>query len=461
MKFVIICSLILFSLALTLDLPCPFGELSFAQSLTSPTIHSIQPYKHTALGLRTKNNAPKHITGNGTSIDPYVLYDAQDVDSIRYLGLNNKYYELANNIDLSSISEFVPIPYDANSGTFSLDGKNHILSGMKQTLSVYSSSSSATSLGMFMGRGSNGIVIIKDLIIDGFKIHLSSSVNQSGTYTCGSILIAHISYNSSTRLTNITIRNSTLNFSGNPSSYPSQSYYGFLVGRFETGSPNNSSLIKNCLVENDSLIFASGITPNSGHAIGGIVGYLGGSYAYQFEYNISRNNYFYSRVGYTIRTNVGGGLIGIISSPASTFRYNYSHSNKADFGNGGSPNNFPWGWGGIFGYTSVNNIHTFQENYAANNECLGANQSGGFYSEDNSTTTAQAIDSTLNFCDITNFAEPNTVYGSVRYSASQYPAPRTSAQLKVINTFIGWDFTNTWAIDSTKNSGYPYLLSNN
>ena len=157
------------------------------------------------------------------------------------------------------------------------------------------------------------------------------------------------------------------------------------------------------------------------------------------------------------RKNVGGGLIGEISSPASLFRYNYSHSNVADFGNGGAPNNHPWGFGGIFGYTTVNNIHTFQENYAANNECLGANQSGGFYSEDNSITTAQSIDSTLNFCDITSFTEPNTVYGSVRYTASQYPSAKTSAQLKDINTFTGWDFTNTWAIDSTKNNGYPYL----
>ena len=434
---------------------------AYPQGLNNLSI--FKSFNHSIFGLHSaltsSPSAPKHIAGSGTSIDPYILYDAQDVDSIRYIGLNNKYYELGNDIDLSSISEFVPIPYDANTGTFSFDGKNHTLSGMKQTLSVYSSSSSATSLGMFMGRGSSGIMIIKDLIIDGFKIHLSSSANQTGIYTCGSILIARISYNSSTRLTNITIRNSTLKFSGNPSVYPNQSYYGFIVGRFETGSPANSSLIKNCLVENDSLIFSSDITPNSSHAIGGIVGYLGGSYPYQFERNISRNNYFYSRVGYTTRTNIGGGLIGEISTPASNIRYNFSHSNKADFGNGGSPNNFPWGWGGIFGYTSVGNIHTFEQNYAANNECLGSNQSGGFYSEDNSITTAQSIDSTLNFCDITSFTEPNTVYGSVRYAASQYPSAKTSKELKDINTFIGWDFTNTWAIDSTKNNGFPYLVN--
>jgi hypothetical protein len=80
-----------------------------------------------------------------------------------------------------------------------------------------------------------------------------------------------------------------------------------------------------------------------------------------------------------------------------------------------------------------------------------------FFYEDNSLTTAQLIDSTYNFCDITSFAEPNTVYGSVRLTTTQYPAPKTSTQLKDINTFIGWDFTNTWSIDSTNNNGYPYL----
>ena len=429
-----------------------------AQSLNNLSI--FKSFNHSNFGLRlalsSPPSAPKHISGSGTSANPYVLYDAQDVDSIRYLGLNNKYYKLGNNISLSLIAEFIPIPFDNNSGTFSLDGQGFTLSGMKQSTAVYSSTSGAYSLGMFMGKGS-GDLIIKDLIIDSFKVQFLSSVNQTGTYFCGSVLVAQSSNNCGAKLTNITIRNSVLKFVGNPTSYPAQSYQGLLVGRFVAGKSANYSYIKNCLVEYDTIYYSTTFTPNSGHFIGGIVGQISGNYAYQFEYNASRYNYFYSRTGSTLRTNCGGGLIGDVSSPASTFRYNYSHSNKSDFGNGGSPNNFPWGWGGIFGNTNSNNIHTYQQNYAANNQCLGANQSGGFYSEDNSTTTAQVIDSTLNFCDITSFAEPNTVYGSVRLTASQHPAPRTSEQLKDINTFIGWDFTNTWSIDSTKNNGYPYL----
>jgi len=34
---------------------------------------------------------------------------------------------------------------------------------------------------------------------------------------------------------------------------------------------------------------------------------------------------------------------------------------------------------------------------------------------------------------------------------------RTTAELKTQSTFVGWNFINTWAMDSNKNNGYPYL----
>jgi len=408
--------------------------------------------------LRSSPSSPKHITGSGTSIDPYVLYDAQDVDSIRYLGINNKYYELANDIDLSSISEFAPIPNDNNPSIFSLEGNGHTLYGLKQTEGVYSGSQQAYSVGMFSGKTA-GTFRVNNLVIDNFSVNKTTATNISTIYFAGGLLVA-ILQNTEIQLTDITVKNSSLRFVNNPTTFPSQSFMGLVVGRANaTGVAGKVSYVRNCLVEYDTIYYSSTFQPNSGHFIGGIAGTSpNGSGTIPFEYNASRYNYFYSRTGSTLRKNVGGGLIGDISSPSASFNYNYSHSNKADFGNGGAPNNYPWGFGGIFGYTGANNIHTFNQNYAANNECVGANQSGGFYSEDNSTTTAQVIDSTLNFCDISSFAEPNTVYGSVRYTASQYPSAKTSAQLKDINTFIGWDFINTWSIDPSINNGYPFLI---
>jgi len=130
MKFFIL------SLFLVISLP-----ESFPQGLKN---HSIfKSFNYSTFGIRsalrtTPYAVTPHITGSGTSLDPYLLYDAQDVDSIRYLGLNNKYYELANDIDLSSITEFVPIPNDNNPGIFSLKGNGRTLYGLNQTEGVYS-----------------------------------------------------------------------------------------------------------------------------------------------------------------------------------------------------------------------------------------------------------------------------------------------------------------------------------
>jgi len=428
--------------------------------------HSIiQSFNLSTFGIRSALRSKPftvipHITGSGTSTDPYILYDAQDVDSIRYIGLNNKYYELANDIDLSSITEFAPIPNDNTTGTFSLEGNGHTLYGLKQTAGLHSSTSGAYSLGMFSGK-TQGKFKVNNLVIDNFRINKTTVTNLTATYFSAALLVSIFS-NTEIQLTNITIKNSSLRYSANPTTFPALSYLGLLVGRANaTGVAGKVSYVRNCLVEYDTISYVSTFVPNSGHWIGGIAGILSnGSGVIPFEYNASRYNYFYSRTGSVNRKNVGGGLIGSLSLPPITISYNYSHSNVADFGSGGAPNNHPWGFGGIFGYTDVENVHTFIQNYAANNQSLGTNQSGGFFAEDNSSITAQVIDSTTNFCDITSFAEPNTVYGSVRYSASQYPSAKTSAQLKDINTFIGWDFTNTWSIDSTKNNGYPYLINN-
>lgn len=43
--------------------------------------------------------------------------------------------------------------------------------------------------------------------------------------------------------------------------------------------------------------------------------------------------------------------------------------------------------------------------------------------------------------------------------ANEYPVGKTTSEMKTQSTFTnsGWDFTNTWAMDSSVNDGYPYL----
>ncbi|MCC7513787.1 MAG: hypothetical protein IT212_03735 [Bacteroidia bacterium] len=238
--------IILFFLCLEPEL-----ELTLCQSLTSPNIHSIHPY-NTRLALSTMPSAPKHIAGSGTNTDPYILYDAQDVDSIRYIGLNNKYYELGNDIDLSSISEFVPIPNDNNAGIFSLEGNGHTLYGLTQTNGLYSGSSQAYSLGMFAGK-TVGSFIINNLVIDNFRINKTTVTNITATYFSAALLVSIFS-NTEIQLTNIIIKNSSLRYLANPSTFPGLSYLGLLVGRASaTGVAGKDSYIRNCLVEYDTI----------------------------------------------------------------------------------------------------------------------------------------------------------------------------------------------------------------
>jgi len=240
---------------------------SFPQGLKN---HSIfKSFNNSTFGIRsalrtTPYAVTPHITGSGTSIDPYLLYDAQDVDSIRYLGLNNKYYELANDIDLLSISEFVPIPNDNNPGTFSLEGNGHTLYGLKQTEGVYSGSQQAYSIGMFAGKTA-GTFRVNNLVVDNYRIEKTTVTNISTIYFSGALLVAFLQ-NTEIQLTNITVKNSSLRFSNNPTTFPSQSYMGLIVGRANaTGVAGKVSYIRNCLVEYDT-IYNSGFNVSQGIA---------------------------------------------------------------------------------------------------------------------------------------------------------------------------------------------------
>ena len=209
----------------------PEFELTQAQSLKNNSI--LKSFNLSNYGIRSALRSKPftvtpHITGTGTSTDPYILYDAQDVDSIRYIGLNNKYYELANDIDLSSITEFAPIPHDITTGTFSLEGNGHTLYGLKQTTGLHSSSSGAYSLGMFAGK-TQGKFKVNNLVIDNFRINKTTVTNLTATYFSAALFVS-IFPNTEIQLTNIIIRNSSLRYSANPTTFPGLSYMGLLVG---------------------------------------------------------------------------------------------------------------------------------------------------------------------------------------------------------------------------------------
>ena len=153
---------------------------------------------------------------------------------------------------------------------------------------------------MFAGK-TVGSFIINNLVIDNFRINKTTVTNITATYFSAALLVSIFS-NTEIQLTNIIIKNSSLRYLANPTTFPGLSYLGLLVGRASaTGVAGKDSYIRNCLVEYDTIYYSSTFVPNSGHFVGGIAGTSpNGSGTIPFEYNASRYNYFYSRTGSTL-----------------------------------------------------------------------------------------------------------------------------------------------------------------
>jgi len=59
--------------------------------------------------------------------------------------------------------------------------------------------------------------------------------------------------------------------------------------------------------------------------------------------------------------------------------------------------------------------------------------------------------------DVNNYFDVNA---SLQTSTVGNALGKTTSEMKTQNTFTDWDFTDVWAIDSSKNDGYPYLINN-
>jgi len=64
---------------------------------------------------------------------------------------------------------------------------------------------------------------------------------------------------------------------------------------------------------------------------------------------------------------------------------------------------------------------------------------------------ADVLGGTNNFWDIN---------ASKQLTSPEGATGKTTTEMKTKSTFTGWDFTNVWAIDPSKNNGYPYLRNN-
>ena len=131
---------------------------------------------------------------------------------------------------------------------------------------------------------------------------------------------------------------------------------------------------------------------------------------------------------------------GYVGSIAGAFDGNLSNSwSNATISGGAST-------GGLLGSTTDESYNTFIDNcyYAG---VLSGTTDGGLIE----------TDETGGIFLVTSSYWDTQISGQ---SASAGGTGKTTAEMKTQSTFTGWDFSSIWGMDSSTNSGYPYLRSN-
>lgn len=410
LSFLYFILLVALLLALVLDL-----KLCNAQSLSGPTIKTIKQYNNSRHSLNVKRPATPHITGTGTSTDPYLLHDAADFDSIRYLGISsNKYYKLANDIDLKDFSPWSPFGTSITDGLrfeAKLDGDNHKISNLTlNPLLEYPSL-----LGIV-----NGISVSK-LIIENVTLNF----NGTNPKQYIGVLLAR-NFSTACTLKFISINNVNINYR------PTNTISTFQFGCFGQNS-TNVSIIQDCHITNFNADIRVGTS--SGNSVGGFVS-IG-------AFSIARC----SIVGVlnTERTNAdyqfGSLFAGNNLSPGSSLTDCFARGEiKTSETNASALIDL----GGFLLYRTNTSINRCYSSVLVDDGVITSNQSAFlvYYSGTGSVSNS--------YYNRTLFSRDGVGGGSGAIS-------KTTTELQTQSTYTGWDYTNTWSIDPTKNNGYPYL----
>lgn len=419
--------------------------------------------------------------GSGTKSDPYQVWTAEDLNGVRdwsgceyypkNFGMTYVYFKQMADIDLSAYPSWVPLGTNKdessyNCGYFSnyYDGNGFEISN----LTINGNTDSAR-IGLFDTVG-------MPLFSDRYRITDKTTA----------------------RLTNITIKNAVLTM--NKSNIRAgilcgQAYFPFL----------------NCQVQG-SLEYPTDIlsTDTTERRVGGLVGEMAAlqCYAYRCGSNVTITLHDHP-ASKPIRANVGGFLggfldggtldlvpfvhgiyesyaIATIEFPAKnvalsqTYLYvggfiGKAHSSATTKENAtvikdcfsrATLNVNAEVYTGVFAgmnYYPIYNsyaIGTITESPDGVNTTVGG-FAGSTATSYKDVTTGSSVTKTLNldtcyFDDTVYNVNNATPFGNVDYV--KCGAAKTTAEMQVQETFVGWDYENVWAFDPTLNDGYPVLL---
>lgn len=363
--------------------------------------------------------------GTGTEEDPIVVCNADDLNAVR-LNLDANYV-LGKDIDLKCYSRreeegWEPIGTDFENGFNGIfDGQNHTISNL-----YINTDNDNIGLFGFVAYNEGKTIEIKNLILKDVNITgnqnvgsiaanfamyaIISNVHSSGTINGESYVGGLVGKNTYGGFNSI---GGDLNFSSFTGQINSSgAYAGGLIGRnFGNIENSNSNIIINSNGDNVggivgdnkgiiSKVHSKGSITSSGNNVGGTIGINGGKIYNSYSLcEVSGNDYVGGLVG---MNKIGSGMV-FPPTPSGYIYYSFSAGRV----------------------TGVSNVGGFVG---------GGNASDIYYSVYDTNTSEQS----------------DTGKG----------APKTTEEMKQQQTYVGWDFTNVWAIDPNKNNGYPYLIFN-
>lgn len=358
-------------------------------------------------------------SGTGTWENPWMIETADQLNNIRnYLdvGNQNKYFELANDIDLGQSpwdegAGWEPIGGTATDGTLSkafygqFEGNNHTIRGLTITRPT------EDYIGLFgITEGTN----VRNLNLTNVDIEGSSYV--------GSL----VGYSSNGSVDAITASGS-LSGSG---------YVGGLVGF------NYNKAIQNCHVDVDVYSTSSNI--------GGLVG---GSNKGGVVLS--------SALGHVVGNNHVGGLVG---------SHGYgSYISKSYFGGSVEGHNHVGGLVGKFEYAYGNSISDAYVTGTVEGNGYVGGLAGGIFNESH-IERSYAVGQVNGNDDLGGLvgsyleSQVNNSYwdkestGRTTSANSDHSFGITTEAMQKEETFVGWDFDTVWAID--EDTTYPYLIDN-
>lgn len=412
----------------------------------------------------------QNISGTGTQADPYILYDARDIDSIRYLGYT-KYYKMNNDIDFTGFTDAVGNAFFTPIGTttavyFSggFDGNGHILSNMD----IRNNGSTYTGLfGVYRPTvtAPSTQSYIKNVTMKSCSLTTTTTpINQSVGMLVGYLYLGSNVTTSTHQIYDIKILDCYLGASCNITSTAQNFYVGGLIGSIGN---NYTTYIYNILIDGNTIIGTQGGTSGYGNAfIGGCVGYINRTSIWEsiaIRNNFIQSNTTIAMTSYDTYTQANG--FGYLGSSGIIARMVFINNNEItcrimrnSIRRGANGYSYSPGSSGVSTacYTAQNNIYgsgTYPNLVSSFYAFCASNNDEWNYTANLGDTVSNKL--------IGGTTQSNFRYGD-NYKFDN-PCPINRDSLKSYDYSIyktaGWNtyFGDKFFIDSRFNNGYPEL----